>query len=283
VESALTEPPSGTVDEVQNAEGNQRTGSDKRAAAPADEDEGRWKLRKKTAAVGLGEIYDPGIIAIKPKEAKAETASQVDISMLGDTTATASVTDVSVKEEPLLVKLEETITPSGENASSGRSSFRKRKTPLGRGASSRGRRSLLHKLVITFFHQLIFDTPQLSQFIGRTPKFKAHLEAHVILDVWDPSADIGGALELGILYGKSDWQLSSVTQLCSSSFPRALIPMVDHLYIQCGYLDVFWRDDIENRQRPELLHPFSAVKHLYISWGCTPRVAPALQDFSRKE
>lgn len=38
---------------------------------PADEDEGRWKLRKKMANVGLGEIYDPGIISIKPK-AKVE-------------------------------------------------------------------------------------------------------------------------------------------------------------------------------------------------------------------
>jgi hypothetical protein len=39
---------------------------------------------------------------------------------------------------------------------------------------------LLSKLEITFFHQLIFDTPQLSQFIGRTPKFKAYDEAYVI-------------------------------------------------------------------------------------------------------
>ncbi|KAF8478972.1 hypothetical protein DFH94DRAFT_669911 [Russula ochroleuca] len=209
VESAPTEPPSGTgeestqhVDDVQNAEGNQGTSSNKREVPdPADEDEGRWKLRKKIATVGLGEIYDPGIIAIKPK-AKAEEvkeegmASQVGISMPGDTTATpvpnlkwapvkwkkagepvegtssvatsgpggdtalaegaprapteplkgdedpapASVTDVSVKEEPLPVKLEETTTRSGETASSGGSLFRKRKAPLGGGASSRGRR-----------------------------------------------------------------------------------------------------------------------------------------------
>ncbi|KAH9993245.1 hypothetical protein BJV77DRAFT_910040, partial [Russula vinacea] len=82
VESAPpTEPPSVTgeestqhVDEVQNAQSNQGTSSNKRAVPvpdPADEDEGRWKLRKKTATVGLGEIYDPGIIAIKLK-AKAE-------------------------------------------------------------------------------------------------------------------------------------------------------------------------------------------------------------------
>jgi len=38
---------------------------------------------------------------------------------------------------------------------------------------------LLH-LYITFFHQLIFDTPQLAQFLGRTPNLKAYNEARVI-------------------------------------------------------------------------------------------------------
>ena len=49
-------------------------GSNKRPAEePLDEeDEHRWKLRKKTMSVGLGEIYDPGIIAIKVKPKKEE-------------------------------------------------------------------------------------------------------------------------------------------------------------------------------------------------------------------
>jgi WW domain-binding protein 4 len=202
VESAPTEPPSGTGDEstqhaddVQNAEGNQETGRNKRAVPdPADEDEGRWKLRKKIATVGLGEIYDPGIIAIKPKVKAEEDKEEETAGHGGDTKATpapkwapvkwkragepvdttsgaatsvpgvdtaltegapraptnplnadedpapASVTDVSVKEEPLPVKLEETTMPSGETASSGGSLFRKRKAPLGGGANSRGRR-----------------------------------------------------------------------------------------------------------------------------------------------
>jgi hypothetical protein len=38
---------------------------------------------------------------------------------------------------------------------------------------------LLQSLDITLFHQLIFDTPQLTQFIGRTPKLKAYDEARV--------------------------------------------------------------------------------------------------------
>ena len=208
VESAPIVPPSGTgeeptqhVDGVQNAEGDQ--GNKPVVPDPADEDEGRWKLRKKITSVGLGEIYDPGFIAIKPKakveEVKEEeTASQVKqpagVSTPGDTSATPAlkwapvkwkkagepadgtsgaatsglggdtgltegpphaptdpltadevpatvlVTDGSVKEEPLPVKLEETTIPSGETVSSGASLFRKRKAPLGGGISSRGRR-----------------------------------------------------------------------------------------------------------------------------------------------
>ena len=208
VESAPIVPPSGTgeeptqhVDGVQNAEGDQ--GNKPVVPDPADEDEGRWKLRKKITSVGLGEIYDPGFIAIKPKakveEVKEEeTASQVKqpagVSTPGDTSATPAlkwapvkwkkagepadgtsgaatsglggdtrltegaphaptdpltadevpapvlVTDGSVKEEPLPVKLEEATIPSGETVSSGASLFRKRKAPLGGGISSRGRR-----------------------------------------------------------------------------------------------------------------------------------------------
>ncbi|KAI0267889.1 hypothetical protein BGY98DRAFT_902252, partial [Russula aff. rugulosa BPL654] len=79
VEPTPTESPSGTgeesthpVGDMQSAEGNRGTGSNKRAVPDAtEEDEGRWKLRKKMTNVGLGEIYDPGIITIKPK-VKAE-------------------------------------------------------------------------------------------------------------------------------------------------------------------------------------------------------------------
>ena len=211
VESTPTESPSGTgeestqhADDMQSAEGNQGTSSNKRTVPdPADEDEGRWKLRKKMTSVGLGEIYDPGIITIKPK-VKAEAVKEDEkvgqgkqpsdgTSRPEDTKATtrpkwapvkwkkagesvddtsramgsgagdalpidgaplvpagpsnadkdpapAPATDTSVKEEPSPVKVEEATTPSVKTASSGGSLFRKRKAPLGGGASSRGRR-----------------------------------------------------------------------------------------------------------------------------------------------
>jgi hypothetical protein len=118
---------------------------------------------------------------------------------------------------------------------------------------------LLDDLAITFFHQLIFDTPQLTRFISRTPKFNTHDQARVFfsdLDVFVtlPQA-FDGALELVISCRQSDWQLSSVAQVCGSSFPRVLIAMVEHLYIlEDGIWD--WQDGIENGQWLELFTTF---------------------------
>ena len=144
---------------------------------------------------------------------------------------------------------------------------------------------LLDKLHITFFHQLIFDTPHLTQFISRTPKFTAHDEAHVNFDDWSvwitftQAFDGAQALELGISCRVPDWQLSSLAQVCSLPF-SPFIPMVEHLYIHYGYLDLLWEDDIENSQWLEFLHPFTAVKDLYVSWGWTPHIVPVLQELS---
>jgi hypothetical protein len=141
---------------------------------------------------------------------------------------------------------------------------------------------LLDNLVTTFFHQLIFDTPQLAQFIDRTPKFKAYDEARVVLSYWHVSIifpqTFDGTLELAISCRQPDWQLSSLAQVCSLSFSQALIPTVEHLYIQIGSPQVHWQDDIESSQWLEFFHPFTAMKHLYLSQELAPRIAPVLQD-----
>ena len=141
----------------------------------------------------------------------------------------------------------------------------------------------LDKLSITFFHQLIFNTPQLIEFISRTPNFQAHHEARVFFN--DQHVQItlpqtlDGSLELAISCSQPDWQLSSLAQVCSSSFPRALVPAVKHLYVCDGrYLQQPWEGDIENCQWLELLHLFAGVNGLYLSKGCAPRIVPALQE-----
>ena len=55
--------------------------------------------------------------------------------------------------------------------------------------------------------------------------------------------------------------------------------MVQHLYVY-GFRDfpLQWQDDIENMQWLEFLHPFTAVKNLYLSKKFAQHMAPALQE-----
>ena len=143
----------------------------------------------------------------------------------------------------------------------------------------------LDELWITFFHQLIFDTPQLSQFISRTPNFMTPDEVvEVFLEISSGIAQVSirspFELLLRISCRPSDWQLSFLTQMCNLSFLQRLIPGVEHLYIQdLPYLgsEPPWQDDIEGSQWLELLRPFTAVNDLYISKKFVPLIAPALQ------
>jgi hypothetical protein len=135
---------------------------------------------------------------------------------------------------------------------------------------------LLDEFHITFFHQLIFDTPQLTQFISRTRKFNACDHALVqFFDLGVRVSTIDKALRLEISCRQSDWQLSSLAQVCGSIF----IHPIEHLYIQEAILSPPpWQDDIETGQWLELLHRLTAVKDLRITRESTPRIAPTLQE-----
>ena len=143
---------------------------------------------------------------------------------------------------------------------------------------------LLDHFSITFFHQLIFDTPLLRHFISRTETIKAHYRgnlsfydgrAEVIFSPQEGTADHEG-LFLGISCKPLDWQLSCLAQVCSSSFP--LLSTLEHLKI-VSYRS-HWQDDIEGTQWLELLYPFTSVKDLDLSDGLVLLVAPALQELT---
>jgi hypothetical protein len=143
----------------------------------------------------------------------------------------------------------------------------------------------LSKLAITYFYQLIFDTPQLAQFIVRTLNFGAYDDVRVTFFHWGVRAIFpalfAGDLELAVSCGEPDLQLSSLAQVCSWCFPQALIPAVERLYIiEDRVLPLQWQDTIENSQWLDFLHPFTAVKDLYISREFAPRIAPALQELA---
>ncbi len=144
---------------------------------------------------------------------------------------------------------------------------------------------LLDRFKIRFFPQLIFHTPRLAQFIGRTSNFMAPDGAHVMFYGFKATLILPqtyGDFELEIPCRQSDWQLSMLAQVCSSSLN--LVSSLEHLYIH-EYKAIqrdrpCWQDDIENIQWLELLRPFTTVKALYLSRGITTRIIPALEELA---
>ena len=149
---------------------------------------------------------------------------------------------------------------------------------------------LLENVRIAFFQQLIFDTPQLAQFLARTPNFQSPVGVdilfqndHIVVFSSDSRQGLRRGFQLEVSCKQSDWQLSSLAQVCTSSIPRVLIRMVEHLDIfedTRKYEPLDWPDDIEGSQWLEVLRPFTALKDLYISGEFLPRIAPALQELA---
>jgi hypothetical protein len=143
---------------------------------------------------------------------------------------------------------------------------------------------LLGSMWITFFHQLIFDIPQLAQFMRRTTGLQAPNEAHMDFNSFSVqigSVPLGRASEdksrLRISCRDLDWQLSSLAQVFTSFFPS--IYMVEHLYIpRPRELPSQWQDVTENVQWLEIFHPFIGVKNLYVCGEYAQCIAPALQE-----
>ena len=143
----------------------------------------------------------------------------------------------------------------------------------------------LKKLVITFFNDIVFNTPRLIQFIRRTPMLSGLENAHIALR--DDTARVtfrsqiygyvSMLLEVSIFCEGLDWQLSSLEQVCTSYLP--FLSTLKDLYIyEYPYSQPYWRDNIENRVWLGLLHPFTTVKNLYISEKFALRIGPALQE-----
>jgi hypothetical protein len=142
---------------------------------------------------------------------------------------------------------------------------------------------LLCNLSITFFNQLIFNTPRLSSFISRAEKLRSQSQARMtfyrgIVELSHTKAGHPG-LQLTILCEASDWQLSSLTQFCDSPFLSFF--NLERLEICEGsYLRPLWQEDVENIQWLELLQLFTTVKRLSLSGEFAPRVVPALVELS---
>jgi hypothetical protein len=148
---------------------------------------------------------------------------------------------------------------------------------------------LLDRLNIEFFDQPTFHTPRLSrlgQFISRAPKFQVLTEASVAIigpsfyvtvppppqAGPEPQAIGSPVITLRILVEQRDWQPSTLTRLCIESLP--LFHTVEHF---CMVFSPRSRN-IKNTEWLELLHPFAAVKNLYLAKSFAPHIIPALDE-----
>ena len=141
----------------------------------------------------------------------------------------------------------------------------------------------LRYLDTTLFNDIVFDTPQLTQFISRTPRMKVLEKARVTFE------DSAAAVELSsltsgkyeklfvmILCSELDWQVSSMKQVCTSCLPP--LPTLDLHIDGIPHDRQHWQGNVENALWLQLLHPFTSVKNLYLSEEITRCVVPALQE-----
>jgi hypothetical protein len=145
---------------------------------------------------------------------------------------------------------------------------------------------LLNYFEITFFSQGEFHTSHLSEFISRVPKFQTLKEARVVFSggnisvrVPSPREPLGDTVvTMGISHQDPNWWPSSLARLFTSTFPSFLT--VEHLYMRLP--PAHWQVT-EDSEWLELLHPFAAVKNLYLSKKIGLHVAPALVELASDE
>ena len=140
----------------------------------------------------------------------------------------------------------------------------------------------LRNIEIWFLNQLIFDIPQLSQFINRVERLN-ELDATVSFSSSNASVELssetGARLLLRVLCRQADWQLSSVAQLCAMSLPP--ISTLETLTVATRSYAYspqhFGQFNIDHGQWVELLYPFTNVKNLYLDEDVGLHTATALQ------
>jgi hypothetical protein len=140
---------------------------------------------------------------------------------------------------------------------------------------------------ITFFNQLIFQVPHLSNFIGRIEMLKsakvAEMESSfgsgvsIRLDQASAGATqgtVGHPLSLCISCGVLDWQISSMAEICHQS---SVFSRVEHLDVRADYLRLGYQWEDESVPWVELFRSFTSVETLSISGELCQHVAHALE------
>jgi hypothetical protein len=136
---------------------------------------------------------------------------------------------------------------------------------------------------IKFFNQLIFDIAELPRFISRTEKLSTLNRAEAFFDgqavgigFYRPETTVPRNLTVRVACIPSDWQLSSLAQLCNRSL--SLLSGVEQLDIRdCHSQEPHLQ---EMMQWVDLFHPFTAVESLRIPRELGTRIAPVLNELT---
>ena len=129
-----------------------------------------------------------------------------------------------------------------------------------------------------------FDTPELNQFISRTPTLTAYDEAHLFFyDLGDrvrlvrshpePSDPRVVEIETG------GQKFSNTVRICTLLLRRLLLT-TENLYIGGHPYSQHYYNNHNNTEWLDLLLPFTAVKNLYLSKLFSTRIALVLQELT---
>ncbi|KAI0303309.1 hypothetical protein B0F90DRAFT_1924787 [Multifurca ochricompacta] len=137
---------------------------------------------------------------------------------------------------------------------------------------------------IKLFNQLIFDVPQLHQFISRVEKLRGFgkatlnsFENGVSITLSQPGGmDTLELLSLWIACKPLDWQVSSMAEICNQS--PTLFSRVGELRISKHFPRPVRQEEIGVPEWLELFRPFTAVSSLHVSGSLEPLVAQVLED-----
>ncbi|KAH8978442.1 hypothetical protein EDB92DRAFT_1907776 [Lactarius akahatsu] len=141
----------------------------------------------------------------------------------------------------------------------------------------------LQECCISFFREVVFDVPQLTQFIccaealSSPDKALIHSSETVSFRFWQgrsTGSPIVGSFSLSFPFSHLNWQLSCVAQICFHSSP--LLSGVKRLSIDLPPKDPDWLDDAGVEEWTGVFPSFVAVEELYVSEPLGQHVAQAL-------
>jgi len=142
---------------------------------------------------------------------------------------------------------------------------------------------LLSNLSAIIFNQVIFAIPRLSRFIHRTETLLSLNQVELSFDSRNVLIKFSHRdhedlhLSFHVPCSPSDWQLSTIAQLCGPPLP--LPPNVERLDVYENTLSPQkWEYDIDHEQWFEILQPFTSVGELYVSDTMWPLLAPTLKQ-----